>query len=637
MARHADPRAEADRAGGSSFAERLRSPVLGAWVVVCLALLVFQGLLGHTVPWFSGDLAYHTGVSRTITWANLNGLGPYDGLPSYYGGLLPLVLALARALSFPPETALSVLSWFEPLGWLACAWYFAGAIWARLLPKVVFLVLLFLGIGWGQGLLAIGVNGPNVASQVFWPLYPRDLALMATLLATGAAVRGRWVLTGIACGAAVAAEAQIAVLTTLLAVLGLALVGGPGRVRRVVLSQVVSALVSVWWWAPRIGWTLAFGSRPAAGDFGGDVPHDLSAVVAAFGLVLAGALVGAVLVVLGRPRSRPMLFVLSWAGLSLLGIVWGLHASSELLTVRRGLLLASVPAAALAAFAIASACRSRSWMLNTAIAAGLVAAVVAPSVPTLLETRDSARTNFTTQVAASFAYPDSGWDRAWDELRRGSGTVLAPRRDAAVTWFRTGRPVVSATLPGYVKTWFDVGRATGWSDTEREQAADGAFGNDHRVLCSVMAGHQVADALFRSERGLLGVLDLAGGDRLDQLVSGSDADSVVLPFDRGITLRGGRVTISAQLAAGLARLQVWQAGPLRVVAKAGHRELQPTGLVRDGALTRFDLRLPAHNKRAVTLTPDKGRAFQLARIVGLARSSLAHSGPVTVVRRSQVC
>ena len=223
-----------------------------AWVTLAVAAVLVQGFPGHRVPFFTGDLAFHVGTAHTMQFGDLNGSGPYAGLPSYYGGAFVLVLAFLGKLGLDPDHALMVLSWAEPLLWVAAAATLARAMWpARAIVQLTFAALVCWAAGTGLGMTDQWVNAPNIAGQVFWPLFPRDVALMLLLVAVAAAASGRWVLTGVLVALCISVQTQVGFLA--LASCGLAVmvvaarslwlkqvggVGGasPGRLLLVVAS-----------------------------------------------------------------------------------------------------------------------------------------------------------------------------------------------------------------------------------------------------------------------------------------------------------------------------------------------------------------------------------------------------------------
>ena len=114
-----------------------------AWVALAAVAVLVQGFPGHTVPFFTGDLAFHVATAHTMQHGNLNGSGPYAGLPSYYGGAFVLVLALFAKLGVDPDRALMVVSWAEPLLWVAAAAILARTMWpARVIAQLSFAALL---------------------------------------------------------------------------------------------------------------------------------------------------------------------------------------------------------------------------------------------------------------------------------------------------------------------------------------------------------------------------------------------------------------------------------------------------------------------------------------------------------------
>jgi hypothetical protein len=611
--------------------------------VLALASTAFAGLPGHSVPWFSGDLAYHIGVSRTITPAHLAGFGPYAGLPSYYGGTFPLALQVAHAFSLSPEAALTTVSWFEPALWVASAGYLAVALWpAARSAQLTFVVLLIAGAGVGHSSSNVSVNAPTLSAQVFWPLYPRDLTIMLTLLAVGCALRKRWVLAGVLSGLALATEVQIGVLCCLLTGLALVTVHGVRRGGRYGLSSLaVAGLVSTWWWLPRVIWVADYGTALKGDAFGGDVSHSWHTIVQASGLLLPLALLG----VVGAYRLRrepTMRFLLAWAAVAGIAVAGSLLVSSELLSFRRTLVLAGVPLAALATTGIQALLatswgqRQRAWL-----PVFLCVVALAPSVPTLARTRAADLGQFESQTVAGFSYPESSWTPVWKRLRVGDGQVLSAPQDASVTWFQTGRPVAWAIRPGYLKTWFDVGAATGWAEATREREVTEAFSGRRPVMCALLQRRHIDLALLRSGPNLLGTFDRAGVPMLRGLLV--EARGSYSSSGRGAiqTVNGpARLELKPRMTGGLTRLSVWQPGNLARPSFS----LTSSGTVLaamrhavDGDLTRFDFTVPPGRARTLSLATLSEGTFQVARIVGYQPFSDSRSGPATLVSRARLC
>jgi hypothetical protein len=625
------------------------------WLVLGGFATALAGLPGHDVPWFSGDLGYHLAVSRTVSWTDLSGDGPYAGLPSYYGGLLPVGLQLGHGLLGADHgDLLAVLSWFEPAAWVAAVAVFARALWpARPLPQLAFAVLLLLGVGSGSGALAVGVNAPNVASQVLWPLYPRDLALLLTLVAVGLALRGRWVWASVVTAVVVATEVQVAVLTYLLLTATLLLDDRPRRARTWLLGSALVGLLSSWWWAPRVGWTLAWGTRTDARSFTGDLPHDVGAVVAGVGVLVLAAAVAGLVVLVRSSEGRGVRVLLSWSVLGCLLVAVSLAVPSELLTLRRALLLGSVPLAALAATAVEALAQAVSRALAGrhratsavpwAVAVVVVGAIVAPTLPTYADARESVLGAFEGETVAQFGYPDSEWSPVWAELGDGA-EVLAPSRDAAALWIRTSRPVTGALLPGYVKTWFDLTEATGRSQESRLAAARAAFANDRGALCAVMAERDLDQVVLRSEPGLLGTLDVAGAQELSGYAVGADGGDLPDPTDPDAPLvlaPGDRLVLEPSLLRGIRVVRVWRSAPgqaLGLSARTGGRDLVVVPGAGDGALATFEVELPARGdgpRRPLELRAT--RSVPVLRVLGLRPDPSVVSGPATVLTRGATC
>ena len=78
--------------------------------------------------------------------------------------------------------------------------------------QLTFAALVCWAAGTGLGMTDQWVNAPDIAGQVFWPLFPRDVALMLLLVAVAAAASGRWVLTGVLVALCISVQTQVGFL-----------------------------------------------------------------------------------------------------------------------------------------------------------------------------------------------------------------------------------------------------------------------------------------------------------------------------------------------------------------------------------------------------------------------------------------
>ena len=170
-----------------------------------------EGLPGHRVPFFTGDLAFHLGTAHTMQTGGLNGSAPYAGCPPTTAGRSSWSSRSSRDGS-RPDHALMVVSWAEP----CCGWPRPPSLRGRcgrpaLIAQLAFAALLCWAAGAGLGMTEQWVNAPNIAGQVFWPLFPRDVALMLLLVAVAAAVSCRWLLTGVLVALSISFQAQVGI------------------------------------------------------------------------------------------------------------------------------------------------------------------------------------------------------------------------------------------------------------------------------------------------------------------------------------------------------------------------------------------------------------------------------------------
>src|SRR6478736_5714142 len=137
------------------------------------------------------DIAYHRGVALTMTAHLWQGEGPIHGVISYFGGLYPFTLGWAsKLLGVSFDAVVSVVSWpftlILPLVLLALG----RALWPKRALEPALLVL----IGTVGSSLAFDRNAEWVFSVLpsganAWPVYPRDVALVAMIGALAVVLR----------------------------------------------------------------------------------------------------------------------------------------------------------------------------------------------------------------------------------------------------------------------------------------------------------------------------------------------------------------------------------------------------------------------------------------------------------------
>src|SRR4051812_2373595 len=158
--------------------------IAGALIVgTLLFALVVQSNFFEFSNSMRGDMAYHRGVALTMTAHLWQGQGPIHGIITYFGGLFPFTFGWAsRALGVSFDALVSVASWpftlVLPLVLLALG----RALWPRRALEPALLVV----IGTIGSSLAFDRNAEWVFSVLpsganAWPMYPRDVALVAMI------------------------------------------------------------------------------------------------------------------------------------------------------------------------------------------------------------------------------------------------------------------------------------------------------------------------------------------------------------------------------------------------------------------------------------------------------------------------
>lgn len=621
-----------------------------AWVLGTLAFLALggaavlvEGLPGHRVPFFVGDLAFHLATAHTMAQGSLNGAGVYAGIPSYYGGAFPLVLALAEHADGDSGTLLMIVSWAEPLLWAASAWVLGRALWTTRVGSALFVAFVLFGAGVGLGPSDRSVDAPNLAGQVFWPIFPRDIAFMLLMLTVAAGLRGRWLTGGVLAAVALSVQAQIGMVGLGCLLLAL-LVGEQGRWRwRLAAAAASVALIgSVWWWLPRLVWAREYGVVLANSRTRIDLVPSVSTLWHAFGLVGLLAVVGAVGWFVKQVPTEHVLFRRLWAGSALLLVVLAALAPGALISFRRALVVAALPVAVAAVDAVVTlAPRLRFRWLGVTVAAVLVVAVVGSSVPVLRATRQQVSQLWGKSHYAMVAYDENDWHHVWTDVgRSGGGPLLSDPSDAAMVWFRTGRPVAYAQRPGYLKLGFDARRATGWSEDDRRREVTSAFLHGPTALCALARRRHLSRLVLRSMRGRLGVVDVSGGVVAE---SGMVPSGQVIDRNSDVVVAvpaHGSVDLSRLPLSRLDGLVVWQAAGVPQATFSlivgGHR-VRPRRLHNDGA-TRRDMFRLTHRDPRVRLVNRTSQDLWLVRILGLSRPTTARAtAPAVVVPTRSFC
>lgn len=629
---------------GSPQQARLRRGLtLSFWGTLAAVAVLVEGLPGHVVPFFSGDLAYHLATARTMLRGAFNGSSPYLGMPAYYGGLFPLALSCLGLAGVDPSKVLMAVSWFEPLFWLLGLAWLARALWPRIpAASLAFATLTLFAGGTSLGLTDRWVNAPNIAGQVFWPMFPRDVAFVLLLVAVGAGLRTRAVVAGVVSAVAISVQAQIGLYALALVIIGV-LSGSPkpALYRRLLTVTGIALFGSSWWWLPRVYWALRFGLSLENSETRADLPPTLVTFWDAYAMLLPLALVG----VFGwfrGPSSAVPRFLLIWTGAALLGLALCGWAPDALLSFRRALVLASLPVTAAAVegllFLAKALPQVRGVRTTTVLLVTLL--VVGASVPTLRETRIGVKLHWMDGRYGILAYPGDSWDRVWRRAGKGAGALLASPSDSAMAWFRTGRPSLYVARPGYLKLGFNPGAATGWSEAERRNTVQSAFLAGASSLCEVARERHAAALLLRSVAHGLGVVDFVGGEAIQAGLAGPgttalDRNNVVVAV---VPARHG-VSLSVLRDPAIYMVSVWQAagGGEHFKLVVNGRGVPPARIRVDGAGQRLDFHLPPRRERSVELRNRSQHPLWLVRVVGFVLGPSQGGSPATVLGTETFC
>lgn len=483
--------------------------LLGA---IALAALFIQGGVFNNKTWlWTGDTIYHRAVMAEVQAGEWLPGGPYAGLPAFYSPLFHYMAAAIGAVANIELTqAIRVISIiFAPLTPLAAYWL------ARVLAmdRASALVGAFFSTFAGAIKTTedrVWVDALFVGQHNFFPVFPRDIAFLLLPLGLGCVYRALvdgWrpggALAGLAFGLMILAHTQTAVFAAPLIAIYFALVLLIRRdlFRRMlqvsVVTSVVALGISAFWW----GWQLVVLAQ--SGSFSVNMPAyrvpvklALEEFPAEFGIFLILAPVGLFLV--GRrflrERSLAALLLLTWF---LVPVILAItrptgFPGGDTFFPRRLWQFASQPLMLMAGAALVVGLlrplRPRWSLIGvTLVAVGLVA-----SVPGSIGTAE--------RVAEFWNEPEFA-DQRWEldgnfsmgpflaaaSRRDGPRTVLAPTPEATLVWYYAGQKVVYLHPTAAIKLAYDVGRMTGFSESERSEDLVRAYGGDPATLATVAA------------------------------------------------------------------------------------------------------------------------------------------------------
>ncbi|MBA3780021.1 MAG: hypothetical protein H0X16_12130 [Chloroflexi bacterium] len=636
MARPRLPRLEPDELAGVAL----------ILVALGFALFVQSGPFLRS-NFILGDIAYHRGVAYTMQGGNLQGEGPYPGLLSYYGGLYPLLLGTgAEIVGLTFDRFLSAVSWLATLFLPLSLVLLGRRLWETDLLSIGVLTLL------GTVAAPFAVNESSLwvwtilpSGANFWPLFPRDLALVLLVLVAWAVLAearaARVAGTGLLLAVTVLVHLQIGIAAALLVAawlaVGAARERAPGLIADLGLIALIAAGASVWWWLPRLT-TFSQSGRLILADFQGQSAFrmDLPGFVVQYGLVGLLA-VGALLLLWRRHRPGPDLTIVAvWLAVLLPFVVLDrLLGGTDFFSERRVWLMASIPLLLLAAVAATWLVRRLpGWIGATALAA----VILLTALPATGATQAVVRAQWPSGEAAGQVLPPSLWGPVWRELnrrvrRQGSYTVLTYDSNAAWTWSFSGAQIVSGWLPGYLKLGFDPEPLTGYSHRERLERLNGAFGTGLPGICELARKMSVDALLLERHDGLVGTYDLTPAslyrvdpaDRADApILQQIDPDTTyVANFDR-LRLKNGatfgldwRAPNVRQLVVEVRTNERFEQPILRV---SGTGEVVQLGQGAQPGYQRFTIQTPGGLGRPIEIRAL--RPFHLMRVTGYERLEL---------------
>jgi len=192
-------------------------------VLTAFAALVVHSGFFHRADWLAADHMYHRGVAYNVQGGRILGEDYFTGHLSYFAGTWHLVFGLAsRALGVSYDGLVIAASWVWGPIWVGVLALFGYRLfrgdWVR---TSLFVLLGAFAAQWSTAISRLWVDGVLPSGTAEWPLYPRDVALAATILAVWAALSPRrWVRVGISAlfaALAFTTHSQIGVLAVIVA------------------------------------------------------------------------------------------------------------------------------------------------------------------------------------------------------------------------------------------------------------------------------------------------------------------------------------------------------------------------------------------------------------------------------------
>jgi len=618
--------APADQQSGRSEVVLQRGGV-ALVVLTAVAALIVQSGFFHRADWLAGDHMYHRGVAYNIQGGRILGEDYFAGHLSYFAGSWHLVFGLtSRALGVSYDGLVDAASWVWGPIWVVVLALFGLRLfrgdWVR---TGVFALLGTFAAPWSTAPSRLWVEGVLPSGHVEWPLYPRDVALAATLLAVWAALsQRRWVRVGagpLFAALAITMHSQIGFLALLLAPLAVLIAPESGRTRRERVQETlvllgIFAVVSAWWWIPQ-GEAWLRGPHLELKSWPGRVPAAIGPVdfFVEFGIVGLLAIAGAALFVRVRAWRDRRVIIAIWLGLlAPLLPISRFSSDAGFFTERRVWLLASPALVALAAEAAATLVRAATRM-RLAVGMLAIATLVVPGVPALGATQNEISALWYEPIKDNgLRFPSGEWRPVWDQLNHevrdhGSYHVAAPEEYGSTLWAFSGAQVVSLWLPGPYKLGYEPKPLTGFGYEERVRRQARGFRRGVPGLCGLVRPFGLnAFVLDRLAGDRIGTVDVWAAaqyrrDRIDR--DASDLSRRVAP---GLTYRDENLDDVLRLDRGAQYATLWSPGAVDIArVTLQNPSLEPARAEINSGDTTTTITVPPGSTRDALFRDKEGR------------------------------
>jgi hypothetical protein len=507
---------------------RRSAPLLVVLATIAYAVVVQSAFFARS-SWMMGDLAYHRGVAYTMQGGDFQGEGPYAGLLTYYGGLYPLLIAWAGLVSGATfDHLVTLVSWVAPAAWPVAlgvlGWrLFRGRPWA--IAALVLIGTVAAPLTTSRDVLWVDSVLPS--GSTFWPIFPRDVAIVLVTLMLVVLTSSRRVVRVLAAGGLIGLtilfHAQVGILSGWFAavwsVWRAARTKDAVRLLEPVGMGLVAAAITAWWVLPR-GLAVARSGSLLLADLPDRLPLRLDPLtfVVDFGVVGVLGVIGIVVAVRRRGGGLAGELGLVWVlALAPLVLIDRVVPTIEFFSERRIWLLISIGLVVLATVALTELASAfdrpvrfggerRAGPLAAAAVAGLV---VVTSLPATGATVTFARTQWRDGSVGGEMVDVGQWNAAMAALRQrvttGTNPVVVTYDGmAAWTWSFSGASVADAWLPGFIKLGFDPARMTGFGQLDRAQLVATAFDQGLDGLCSLRSSLGATTLMLETRDGLVG-------------------------------------------------------------------------------------------------------------------------------------